>query len=522
MIGRLIDRLMGLPQARTNAVTVTRNLRVPMPDGTVLLADRYRPQGVAGPLPVVLIRTPYGRANLESRLLGGALSRQGFQVVAQSVRGTFGSGGTFMPFAQERADGLATAAWLRAQPWCDGRLATAGNSYGGYTQWAFGPYLERPLSAMCLGITASGLVNTFYPGGTLALHNLLGWSSLITVQESAPLGAPISPLYHRKVERAKRHLPLATADLAAVGRPSAFFRDVVDHDRAFWAESDHSPAAAGLTTPASMVSGWYDIFLPETIADFAAGRNTRITIGPWGHDAGAIRAGLVDAVSWLRAHLMDDGAQLRRAPVRLHLQNARQWLDFDSWPPPATPTTLHLSPRGGLGWEAPVEPGHDTFVYDPSDPTPTVGGPLLGGKGGQRDQRELERRRDVLVYTSAPLTRDLDLVGPVTARVAVRTDTGFGDLFVRLCDVDQAGLSRNVTDGVLRLSPGDDEVTVELFPTGYRFLRGHRLRVQVSGGSFPRFGRNHGTGEPVASAVAGKRVSYEIGHTSALTLPVLT
>lgn len=536
MLSRLFDRFFDLPEATTPDIEIVRDLAVPMPDGVVLLADRYRPRG-AGPLPVVLMRTPYGKHKLDAKGTARVLARRGMQVVVQNARGTFGSGGRFSAFHQEKDDGLATAAWLREQSWCDGRLATAGASYVGYTQWALGPYLDPPLEAMCLGVTASEFRTTFYPGGVFALHNMLTWAALIGTQEEARWGGLLpDPRRERSVRRAMAHVPLGTSDVAAIGRQVPFLREAAAHSGAgdaFWSEADNSAAAVKMTTPTSMVTGWWDLLLPAQLRDFAAlreaGRRSRILIGPWGHDLGAMRALLTDEVSWLSAHLLGDTARLQRAPVRLYLQKARTWLDFDRWPPEqSTPTPLYLRQHRGLGWDGPGEGGSDRFAYDPARPTRSRGGPLLDMRESkQRDNRDIEARSDVLVYTGAPLPRDLDLIGPVSATVHVRTDTGHADVFVRLCDVDAAGVSRNVTDGILRLPPGSEGIVraeVELQPTGYRFLRGHRLRVQVAGGAFPRYARNHGTGEPVESAVRTRPTRFEIfhdaEHPSALTLPV--
>ncbi|GAA3609873.1 CocE/NonD family hydrolase [Nonomuraea rosea] len=537
VLSRLFDRYLGLPEPTTPDLDVTRDLRVPMPDGVVLLADRYRPRG-SGPLPVVLIRTPYGKHRIDSKATGRVLASRGLQVVVQDTRGTFGSKGRFSAFHQERDDGLSTAAWLREQPWCDGRLAMAGASYLGYTQWAVGPHLDPPLEAMCLGVTASEFTTTFYPGGVFALHNMLTWTALIGTQEEAPLGGMLpSPRQARRLRRAMAHVPIDTSDVAAIGKEVPFLREVAAHAEpgdSFWADTDNSAAAAKMTTPTSMITGWWDLFLPAQLRDFAtlreAGRRSRITIGPWGHDLGALRAQVSDQVSWLSAHLLGDTAQLHRSPVRLYLQRADRWLDFDRWPPPqSTPTPLYLLPHRALGWDPPGEGGPDTFTYDPAHPTRSVGGPLLAmQEAKQRDNRDIEARSDVLVYTSTPLPHDLDLIGPVSATVHVRTDTGYADVFVRLCDVDPAGVSRNVTDGILRLPAGSEGVTraeIELHPTGYRFLRGHRLRVQVAGGAFPRYARNHGTGEPVGRAVRTRATRFEIfhdaEHPSSVTLPVL-
>ncbi|NRQ35646.1 CocE/NonD family hydrolase [Nonomuraea sp. NN258] len=540
MLSGLIDRFLGLPEAGAPDLAVTRDLRIPMPDGVVLTADRYRPRG-AGPLPVVLMRTPYGKDKLPSRGAAKVLARHGMQVVVQNTRGVFGSGGLFSAFHQEKDDGLATAEWLRGQSWCDGRLAMTGGSYVGFTQWAVGPYLDPPLEAMCLAVTASEFVSAFYPGGAVSLHNTLTWSALIGTQEQAPLGGLLpNPRQERRVRRAMAHVPLGASDVAAIGKEVPFLREVALHAEPgdpFWTLTDHSAAAAKMTTPTSMVTGWWDLFLPAQLRDFGAqqeaGRRARITIGPWGHDPGSLRTSVADQVSWLSAHLLGDTAQLHRSPVRLYLQRANRWLDFDRWPPdPSTPTPLHLLPGGGLGWEPARSAGSGgsrTFTYDPARPTPSCGGPLLALSGArQRDNREVERRDDVLVYTATPLEGDLDLVGPVSAGVHVRTDTGYADLFVRLCDVDPSGVSRNVTDGIVRLPAGETGVVraqVELHPTGYRFRRGHRLRVQVAGGSFPRFARNHGTGEPVATAVWTRPTRFEVFHDavrpSSVSLPVL-
>ncbi|TYB47282.1 CocE/NonD family hydrolase [Nonomuraea sp. PA05] len=536
MLSRLFDQLLGLPEATTPDIEITRDLPVPMPDGVVLRADRYRPRG-SGPLPVVLMRTPYGKHKLDAKGTARILARRGMQVVVQDARGTFGSGGRFSAFHQEKEDGLATAAWLREQPWCDGRLATAGASYVGFTQWAVGPYLDPPLEAMCLGVTASEFTTTFYPGGVFALHNLLTWASLIGTQEEAPLGGLLpDPRRDRRVRRAMAHVPIGRSDVAAIGKQVPFLREAAAHSGVgdtFWADTDNSAAAVKMTTPTSMVTGWWDLLLPAQLRDYAAlreaGNRSRILIGPWGHDLGVMRALLAEQVSWLSAHLLGDTAQLQRLPVRLYLQRADRWLDFDRWPPPqSVPTELHLLPYGRLGWSAPGEGAPGVFTYDPAHPTRSVGGPLLDMRESkQRDNRAVEARSDVLVHTGAPLPRDLDLIGPVSATVYVRTDTGHADLFVRLCDVDETGVSRNVTDGILRLPAGSEGVVkaeVELHPTGYRFLRGHRLRVQVAGGAFPRFARNHGTGEAVEEAVRTRPTRFEIfqdaERPSALTLPV--
>ncbi|HWD03124.1 MAG TPA: CocE/NonD family hydrolase [Amycolatopsis sp.] len=540
MLNRIADVLLGLPKAEDPAPVSDKGLRIPMPDGVHLVADRYAPSGLSRG-PVVLVRTPYGRKGPIAALFGATFARQGLQTVVQSTRGTFGSEGLFRPFHLEREDGIATCEWLRAQPWCDGRLATAGLSYLGHTQWAIGPYLDPPLEAMALGVTASEFVSTFYTGGVLAADNMVSWSALIGRQEERFAGLP-NPVQQHRTRRAMAHLPIEAADVAAIGKEVLFLRDVTAHAEPgddFWADSDHSAGVASLTTPVSMITGWFDLFITIQLRDFRtlqdAGRHPRITIGPGAHgDPGSLRRAVQDQVGFLRAHLLGDRTQLQRSPVRLYLQQAATWLDFDAWPPESAPTDTHLRPVAGLGEPVDGDALPSKFTYDPADPTPAVGGPLLTGKNRQQDNNEVEARDDVLVFTGDPLTADLDVIGEVAATVFVRTELPHADVYVRICDVEPGGRSRNVTDGILRLRPGapqagDEgivEVRVPLDPTAYRFRRGHRLRVQVAGGAFPRFARNQGTGEPVASAVGGKPNRFEIfhdaTHASRVTLPVFS
>ena len=541
--GFAIDQALGLPGPAV-AFTVRRDIRVPMPDGVILLGDHYRPERSEGPLPVVLLRSPYGRAGISGALFAAPLARRGFQVFMQSTRGTFGSGGQFRPFLHEKADGMATVAWLREQRWCDGRVSMTGASYLGHTVWAVAPYVDPPLESVSLNVTAAKFSTVFYNHGAPALKNALAWSGLIGTQERSLRGLP-NPLQQVRLKRALRKAPLQSADVAVAGAPVSFWRDFVDHsgpDDDFWAVADHDGADLTRLPPVSMVTGWWDLFLLAQLRDFAAvraaGLSAQLVVGPWLHaEPAQLRATVRQDVAWLE-HYLNGGQQPAGAPVRVFLQQAGTWLEFQEWPPPGVePASFYLRAEGRLGREPePAQAPPATFVYDPADPTPTVGGPLLQPPGKQADNAAVEARSDVLTYTSEPLSGDQDLVGPVSARIFVRTDREHADLFVRLCDVDAKGVSRNVVDGIRRLSPltvpaadvevGDAgilAVDAELYPTAYRVLAGHRLRLQVSGGAFPRFARNYGTADPFGTAQTGLRCRFEIladsDHPSSVTLP---
>jgi putative CocE/NonD family hydrolase len=531
MAGVAVDRAIGLSGA-AEPFTLRRDLAVPMPDGVVLLGDHYRPARNNAPMPVVLIRSPYGRAGFAGLVFAAPLARRGFQVFIQSARGTFGSGGQFRPFLHEQADGLATVAWLRQQPWCDGRVSMTGGSYLGHTQWAVAPYVDPPLESVSLNITAARITAAFYEHGAPGLRNALNWSGQIGRQERSALGLLPNPVHLARMRKALRKIPLQAADVDVAGAPVAFWRDFVDHAAAgddFWACADHDHADLTRLPPVSMVTGWWDLFLAEQLRDYAAiraaGVTATLTVGPWLHaEPAELRAISQQDVAWLSQHL-DGVTAAARPPVRVYLQQAGSWLEFDQWPPPAAvPTPYYLRTAGRLAPETePGDPLPAWFVYDPAEPTPSAGGPVLQPPGKQVDNGPIESRSDVLTYTSAPLRADQDLVGPVTARIFVRTETEYADVFIRLCDVDEKGVSRNIVDGIRRLSPdtvpatdvqaGPDgvlAVDVELFPTAYRVLGGHRLRVQVSGGAFPRYARNFGTGQSFGTGRSGKRCRFEV------------
>jgi uncharacterized protein len=545
--GMALDQVLGLRSAAVRYV-VRRDVAATMPDGVVLLGDHYRPAEDHRPLPVVLIRSPYGRAGLPGMVFAAPLARRGFQVFIQSTRGTFGSGGLFRPFTSERQDGLATVAWLRDQAWCDGQVSMTGASYLGHTQWAVAPYADPPLRSASLNITAAKMSAAFYQHGAPSLQNVLNWTGLIGRQERGLHGVVPTPLRVARMRRALRKIPLQAADVDVACAPVTFWRDFVQHagpGDEFWADADHDRADLARLPPVSMVTGWWDLFVPLQLRDYAAiraaGGTARITIGPWLHgEPGEVKAIARQDIAWLEHHLRG-GPPPPGLPVRVFLQKAGRWLEFGQWPPPDTvPTAYYLRASGRLATTpASGDAPPSTFVYDPADPTPSAGGPLLQPPGKQADNRAIEARPDVLTYTTDPLPTPQDLVGPVSARIFARTSRRDADLFVRVCDVDERGVSRNIVDGIRRLSaqtvPADDvragddrilAVEVELYPTAYQIQAGHRIRVQVSGGAFPRFARNFGTAEPFGTAITAVRCQFEIYHDSrhpaCVMLPVLT
>ncbi|WP_308166170.1 CocE/NonD family hydrolase [Actinomadura sp. NEAU-AAG7] len=540
MMRRLGVTALGLRNG-PHRVRVERDLEVPAADGVTLLADRYAPADVER-APVVLVRSPYGRRGPFGLMCGQAFASQGFQAVVQSARGGFGSGGVFEPL-DEREDGLATIAWLREQEWFGGAFAMHGPSYLGYVQWAVAAEAGPALKALSMQVTASTFRDAVNVGGAFALESALIWVDLTARMKHSLSGITTGIMSPRRARRAALSgRPLAELDRLATGAQQRFFQELLANgaDTPFWDRRDFSATVSRVDAPVNMTGGWYDIFLPWQLRDYAAlraaGHRPYLTIGPWFHaDQRMMRGSVGEAVKWFRAHLLDDPSQLREQPVRLFVTGAAEWREFPDWPVPGmAEERWHLQPDGALAPAGPPESDPDSYRYDPRHPTPFLGGPtLLGETRPSTDQRRLERRRDVLTYTSAVLEEDLEIIGPVAADLRVRSNREHTDFVVRLCDVAPDGESLNLCEGMRRLVPGAPEagadgvrrVAVELWPAGHRFRRGHRVRVQVASGAYPRVARNPGTGEPIGTATAMLTADQEVlhspAHPSAVLLPVV-
>ncbi|MET0897712.1 MAG: CocE/NonD family hydrolase [Mycobacterium sp.] len=532
IISQLFQRGFKLDPPDTRDVIVEQDLHVPMADGVELLADRWRPRHGGVDLPTFLIRTPYGRAGTLASAFWLPLAERGYQVLVQSTRGTAGSGGDFDPMRQEREDGLATLDWLIAQPWCGQSIVLGGASYLGYVQWAVADALPHQVKAMIPQFTESALTLEFLRADGMSLETPFRWGIQVDGQERR-FAILRSLLGGRKTTRAMSTLPLNHADEAAAGHGIDYVQDVLVHDADSprWAGCDHRHRVTNTSAPVSSVAGWYDIFLPGQLRDFhilqQARTDCRLTVGPWTHIS-VDGTGIREAIGFGLAHAR--GQQpAARAPVRLYVMGADSWRDFKQWPPAGyTPQRFHLHAEGLLAASPPGDSPPDTYRYHPSDPTPAVGGVRLSGGAGKVDNTELEARADVLTYTTPALAEAVEVIGEVSAQIWFESSQPSADVFVRLCDVDALGRSYNVCDGLVTVREAQQIscATVQLWPTAYQFQRGHRIRIQVSSGAFPRYARNSGTGEPRATdtvlRAADQAVHHDPEHASAVLLPVRT
>lgn len=539
---RLFAKLLNLPPAETHDIAVEKDIEIPMPDSVNLLADRYYPRDGENP-PLIMIRTPYGRAGIFGMVNGRLIAERGFQVLVQSCRGTFGSGGEFVPFQDEQADGLATIEWLKKQAWFNGQFAMHGSSYQGFTQWAVARDAGPELKAMLTMDTGSEVRSLMFAGGAFGLEDGLNFVNILETQEGSQFALVWSQLGpNNPLKKAYHHLPLNEIDNVAFGKIVPFWQDLVTSNKEeikWWDQSDFSETLSEVSASAFMIGGWYDVYITQTIRDYQllkrAGQQPQLTIGPWVHaDMKSVSFNFGEALAWFRAHLLGDKSGVRDMPVRIYVMGADEWRDFPDFPPENVGLQVwYLQANGRLSPNLPDHSEPDHYRYDPADPTPSVGGASLGKAKGPQDNRELEARSDVLVYTSESLAEPLEIMGTVQAQLFVQSSLGHTDFFARLCDVDPKGKSTNICDMLIRLEPGQIEpeadgslkVEIDLSPTAYRFNIGHAVRLQVSSGAFPRWSRNTGSGEPLGSAnkmlVAEQTVYHDPEHLSAVVLPVV-
>jgi putative CocE/NonD family hydrolase len=512
-VDRALGSLLGR-RAGAAGATTTYDIPVPMRDGVELLADHYAPAGEAAG--TVLIRSPYGAGALLASLFAFPYLAGGYHVALVRCRGTFGSGGPFEPMVHEIDDSADTVGWLRKQPWFGGRFATVGASYLGFTQWALLMDPPPELAAAVIQVGPHDFSRAAYQGGAFTLNDFLGWSEMVAHQEQFGMlrGQLRALTATRRQAPAMAQLPLVQAGEELTGGHAPWYRDWVGHrDLAdpFWAPMQVGAALDRVQVPVLLQTGWQDLFLPQTLEQFThlhdRGVDVALTVGPWTH-VGMVREGgaLIarEALDWFGEHLAGTGSRLRWSPVRVFVTGVDEWRDLPDWPPAGTTEqVLHPGPGGALRTEPTPEPAPVGFTYDPTDPTPTIGGRLLStSTGGYRDDSALARRKDVLTFTTTPLTAPLEVVGVPVVELAHTSDNPHADLWVRISEVDRKDRSRNVSDGFLRLDAGgtDRTVRIELDAIAHRFAAGSRIRLLVGGGCFPRWERNLGTGADPATS----------------------
>ncbi len=565
------------------AITVAFDVPATLRDGIILRANIYRPAG-EGRWPVLLTRLPYGKdLPLGSSALNPVqAARRGYVVIVQDTRGRARSEGEWYPFQHEADDGFDSIAWAAGLSYADGQVGMYGGSYFGFTQWAAATLEPPALKAMVPNITWSDPFNGLsYRGGVFELGTVASWNLRMGLdvlvrrygQDPGALGRGIVALC-REIDglgsQGYRSLPLTEfAPLRRQDVAPAFFDEVatpLDRRRGLpWTiQGKHERVQA----PAFNVGGWYDIFLAGTIANFAAmralGRPTKLLIGPWTHGGtsnpvGERNFGFGAQAGFINYQTDFDGLQLRwfdhwlkgidsglmaEPPIKLFIMGANVWRDEQEWPlARAVDAAYYLHEGGRLDRQLPGDEPADHYDDDPANPVPTRGGALHMTPeypAGPYDQRAVEARSDMLVYTTAPLERDTEVTGPITVYLWATSSAPDTDFVARLTDVFPDGRSINLTDGIIRaryrdfaqgappslIEPGRPyEYTIDLWATSNVFQAGHRIRLQVTSSCFPRWERNPNTGHRFGAdaelRVAHQHVLHDREHPSHVVLPVV-
>jgi putative CocE/NonD family hydrolase len=531
-------------------------LQVPLRDGVLLATDLYLPTA-QGPYPTILVRTPYSRG--EGKIIGEFFARYGYAVAVQDTRGRHDSQGDFYPFRFEAEDGVDFAAWAHSQPWCNGKIGAFGASYLGFTQWALNA-ANPHLTSIAPAFISGDLYEVFYKGGAFAQLTYLEWS----LASHGRYGDAKGP---QNIKRGFGHLPLIDSDNAAL-QDIDFYNDWVSHPQPgpYWRAMSPMAHVENLSTPAFMTAGWYDFMLDGEIRDFqrirvhapAHVRNgTKLLIGPWSHSFFnfnlknyGIQQRWLEAIpfefvkaskDWMDYSLkgIPNGWD-QRPTVRAYVLGANTWRDEQDWPPRDTiDRPYYLRAAASLNPQPPTTPDQEvTFTFDPANPVPTKG----GGHGnawtaGPVDQTEIEKRPDVLVFTTSPVDSPLLVVGNVRARIFASSTATDTDFTAKLVDVFPDGRALIVCEGIQRaryrqgidkpepLQPGTVyPFDIELGPTAVSFQPGHRIRLEISSSNAPRYDVNPNTGADIATETkrltATQRIFHGVNHPSALILPV--
>ncbi len=536
-----------------------------------LSANIFRPDS-DGRFPVIISRTPYGKQLSD----GTVYAKSGYVYISIDVRGRYDSAGTFYPYKTEGKDGAKIIEWAAKQSWSDGNIGTMGGSYAGFSQWLAARETPKSLKAMFILVSPSDYYDSpAHTGGAFNLAGRLPWAALTDARTNQVLSA-------HDWESAFLHLPVIDAD-NAIGRDLDAYRDWVSHPtkNGYWSDFSMEDHWGDVEVPVYHLGGWYDEFIRGTLQAYSSMRkeggndlarsNQRLLIGPWTHAVNSNRqvgdvdfgdASLVplrqEMLAWFDQHLKGKTAPEEPARVRVFVMGTDRWADFADWPAPNTAERSWYFHSGGnantrdgdgrLSDVAPEIQPHDSFVYDPNDPTPTVGGGtccVIPGMypeilaWGPWDQRDVEMREDVLVYTSQALKEDVTVVGGVTVELYASSSAPDTDFTAKLVDVSPDGYAKNLTDGIIRaryrksvdrpelIEPGEVyKYTIDLAATANTFKAGHKIRVEISSSNFPWYDRNLNTGGDLARGdeinIANQKIFHEQARPSRIIMRVLS
>ncbi len=561
-------------------VIVERGVTARMRDGVILRADIYRPK-MENKFPVLLQRTPYNKDNSVS--FGVRAATRGFVAIVQDVRGRYSSDGEWYVFKHESEDGYDSVEWAAALPYSNGKVGMWGGSYVGATQMLAAIAHPPHLAGICPVVTASNYHDGWtYQGGAFEQWFDESWTSglaedtltrAVTQNTNALPNVSKLPLNSYPLF----NLPESPASVYSTSALAPYFLDWLAHPSYdnYWKRWSIEEHYAEINVPALTVAAWYDIFQGGSLRNFAGTRahggdvarsNQRLVVIVGGHAGNGRKIGEVDfgpaaaqydegelTLSWYE--YLFKGIQnnfAREKPVKIFVMGRNEWREEDDWPlARAHSTKYFLHSEGsanslrGNGSLSPVPPhseSPDHYVYDPSNPVPTIGGPLCCDSGhlapGPRDQRLAEGRDDVLVYSTPAFARDTEITGPISLELFAKSSAVDTDFTAKLVDVWPDGFAQNLTEGIIRARYRDSQekptllnpeqtykFIIDLWSTSNVFLKGHVLRLEVSSSNVPRFDRNlnpeESAGEGQNFVSATNTILHDSEHPSALALPII-
>lgn len=554
---------------KVHAVIEELDVKVPMRDGVLLSTNIYRPDA-PGRFPALLIRTPYGNGG-SGHGGGRYFAQRGYVAVWQDTRGRFESEGLFYPAFFETEDGLDTQKWVAEQPWFDGNLGTYGGSYVGMTQWmpalAGSPYVD----AMFTSVPFTEIYTVAYQNGAFRMRMFTAWYA----QMSAPYDFDNDSFMKNVIDKVNRHLPLIDQD-TVLGWRMPYYRDILGHPGhdSYWEPISFDGRYGNIRAATYILAGWFDLFTGQNLKNFREMTSPsiapdirakqRIIVGPWAHggqnksELGDMDYGAASVINsteimlrWFDSTLKGiDNGILDEPPVRIFVMGENVWRSENEWPLARTVYTPYYFHSGGgantrsgdgvLTTKAPGDEPPDRYVYDPDDPVPSKPDSTVFDDFRYLpiDHSRLEGRRDILVYSTPPLDRDIEVTGPVRVRLHAASSAVDTDFTGKLLDVHPDGRAIYLCDGIIRASfrngpsgmsriePGKVyEYDIDLWATSNVFKKGHRIRLEISSSNFPRFDRNLNTGGNFATGTtwvkADQTVYHDTSRPSHIILPVI-
>jgi len=571
------------------SIRIDRDVPLEMRDGVVLRADVYRPDDNAKH-PVIVVRTPY------NKILGGDsdylsathAAFAGYAFVIQDIRGRFASEGDYMPGRSEGPDGYDTVEAVATEPWCDGNVGMVGSSYLGRNQWQAAMEAPPHLKAIAPSIIGSGPLSEVRMSGPIDLEQSISWfaeNAVDMVNRMEQQGRDVTKM-REMLNRARFNLDEVYGYLPLKDIPHFQFEGLSEAFKArmgdsalnaLTSEDDLYWAYHRVQVPCFHAGGWYDIFSGSLFTNFlnmrekggseVARQGQYVLCGPWIHAgnllaySGGLHFGPTGSsmatftmerhITFFDRYLRGIEGDRRNPAVRYFVMGRNCWQSADTWPLPLTDWQrffLHSKGKantaagdGLLSRDNPGSEPPDTFVYDPMSPVPTIGGrnlPAGSLVAGPFDQTPVEKRDDMLCYTTPELKEEIEVTGPLTLNLYAATSASDTDFTAKLVDVYPNGAAYNLAEGCIRaryrksilkpelINPGEVYLySINLAVTSIVFRRGHRIRIDVSSSNFPRIDRNMNTGNPFGEDAVGvpatQTVYHQPDYASYIDLPVI-